>query len=216
MRQFSTDLSGLFCDLMSPVTLKYFLFNVNIVGDIFSRHPPRYLSICFPFYSLCCRSILPSCFPFPTKVHLYPFLLLPITRQEQCSGVRRKDVDAGMKRPGANLATITRSRTNLVSASGPASQQRQSLYDVVTAPGNTAEEEEDHLLGHNIYDATPDHSILKHGLAKSLSNFHLGESAPVSLLAKWPLQPSQHIWKDLEMKTLEWFRFFYFISVDIS
>ena len=107
--------------------------------------------------------------------------------------MRRKDVDAGMKRPGANLATITRSRTNLVSASGPASQQRQSLYDVVTAPGNTAEEEEDHLLGHNIYDATPDHSILKHGLAKSLSNFHLGESAPVSLLAKWPLQPSQHI-----------------------
>ena len=39
--------------------------------------------------------------------------------------------------------------------------------------------EEDNLLGHNIYDATPDHSILKCGLAKSLSNFHLGESAPV-------------------------------------
>ena len=100
--------------------------------------------------------------------------------------MRRKEVDAGMKRAGANLATITRSRTNL----GPASQQRQSLYDVVTAPGHTAEqEEEDHLLGHNIYDATPDHSILKYGLAKSLSNFHLGESAPVSLLANWPLRP---------------------------
>ena len=75
-----------------------------------------------------------------------------------------------MKRPGANLATITRSRPNLVSVSGPG-QARQSLYDVVT-PG---EAEEDNLLGHNIYDATPDHSILKHGLAKSLSNFHIGE-----------------------------------------
>ena len=30
------------------------------------------------------------------------------------------------------------------------------------------------LLQNNIYDATPDHSILKHGMAKSLSNFHLG------------------------------------------
>merc|ERR1719154_842017 len=32
------------------------------------------------------------------------------------------------------------------------------------------------LLLHNIYDATPDHSILKHGLAKSLSTFDLGEA----------------------------------------
>lgn len=88
-------------------------------------------------------------------------------------------MDAGIKRPGANLATITRSRTNLVPASGPG--QRSSLYDAVTpGPGDT---EEDNLLGHNIYDATPDHSILKRGLAKSLSNFHLGESASVQLLA---------------------------------
>ena len=105
------------------------------------------------------------------KSSFIQFLLLPFTRQEQCSGVRRKEIDAGMKRPGANLATITRSRPNLVSVSGPG---QASLYDVVT-PG---EAEEDNLLGHNIYDATPDHSILKHGLAKSLSNFHLGESAP--------------------------------------
>ena len=81
-----------------------------------------------------------------------------------------------MKR-GANLATITRSRTNLVAASGPA-RQRVSLYDVVTPGRGREAEEEDNLLGHNIYDATPDHSILKHGLAKSLSNFHLGESLP--------------------------------------
>lgn len=178
--------------------MKYFLSNVNIVGDIFSRHPPRYLSICFrPFLFCVVDSYImnPSYFSFPTKVHLYLVLLLPITRQEQCSGVRRKDVEAGMKRPGANLATITRSRTNLVSASGPpASQHRQSLYDVVTAPGgNTAEEEEDHLLGHNIYDATPDHSILKHGLAKSLSNFHLGESAPVSFLATAARSVTTHL-----------------------
>ena len=34
--------------------------------------------------------------------------------------------------------------------------------------------QEEQLL-HNIYDATPDHSILKQGLAKSLSTFHLEE-----------------------------------------
>ena len=86
-------------------------------------------------------------------------------------------MDAGIKRPGANLATITRSRTNLVPASGPG--MRISLYDEVTG-----DKEEDNLLGHNIYDATPDHSILKCGLAKSLSNFHLGESESVELLAR--------------------------------
>ena len=35
------------------------------------------------------------------------------------------------------------------------------------------------LLQNNIYDATPDHSILKHGMAKSLSNFHLGMWMPL-------------------------------------
>ena len=35
--------------------------------------------------------------------------------------------------------------------------------------------------GHNIYDATPDHSILKHGLAKSLSNFHLGSNIKIKI-----------------------------------
>ena len=37
------------------------------------------------------------------------------------------------------------------------------------------EQETEQLIQSNIYDATPDHSILKHGLAKSLSNFHIGE-----------------------------------------
>ena len=36
------------------------------------------------------------------------------------------------------------------------------------------EAQKEHLLP-NIYDATPDHSILKQGLAKSLSTFHLEE-----------------------------------------
>ena len=98
-----------------------------------------------------------------------------MTRQEQCSGGRRKVTDAGVKIPGANLATITRSRTNLGAGAGPA-RTRMSLYDVVSARDPGAETEQDNLLGHNIYDATPDHSILKHGRAKSLSNFHLGES----------------------------------------
>ncbi len=68
LRQFSTDLSGLFCDLMSPVTLKYFLSNVNLVGDIFSRRPLRYLLICcLFFFILCCRYICHLIFHYLLK-----------------------------------------------------------------------------------------------------------------------------------------------------
>ena len=49
----------------------------------------------------------------------------------------------------------------------------EGLYD--TAEERQANNEQ---LLHNIYDATPDHSILKHGLAKSLSTFDLGNAIP--------------------------------------
>ena len=49
---------------------------------------------------------------------------------------------------------------------------RVSLYNVASI--HHGGQEADNLLQYNIYDATPDHSILKHGMAKSLSNFHLG------------------------------------------
>ena len=59
-----------------------------------------------------------------------------------------------------SLATVTRT-TN-----------RHSLYNLHIP---NQDQEAHQLLQYNIYDATPDHSILKHGLAKSLSNFHIGE-----------------------------------------
>ena len=46
------------------------------------------------------------------------------------------------------------------------------------------QEQEDLLPQYNIYDATPDHSILKHGMAKSLSNFHLGKNRVEMVSAK--------------------------------
>ena len=67
---------------------------------------------------------------------------------------------------GPSLATVTRRRAK--EAAGGAG----SRYSVQVGQ---QEQENQELLQCNIYDATPDHSILKHGLAKSLSNFHIGE-----------------------------------------
>ena len=64
---------------------------------------------------------------------------------------------------GPSLATVTRRR---------AKEAAGSRYSVQVGQ---QEQENQELLQCNIYDATPDHSILKHGLAKSLSNFHIGE-----------------------------------------
>ena len=70
------------------------------------------------------------------------------------------------------LATITRRRGK----DGVAAGSRYSLHAVLHQDHQDEGDDEDQqLLQCNIYDATPDHSILKHGLAKSLSNFHIGE-----------------------------------------
>ena len=74
---------------------------------------------------------------------------------------------------GPGLATITRRRGKDLAAAvggGGGGGGRYSLHGVLLQ-----DQEDEHLLQCNIYDATPDHSILKHGLAKSLSNFHLGK-----------------------------------------
>ena len=62
------------------------------------------------------------------------------------------------------MATITRAKNK---------DGRVSLYNIPAM--KDVQEQDDLLPQYNIYDATPDHSILKHGLAKSLSNFHLGK-----------------------------------------
>ena len=71
----------------------------------------------------------------------------------------------------ARLATVRGGRRTLESR-----QQRgqEGLYD---APewGYTAQQES--LLPGNLYEATPDHSILKNGLAKSLSRVDIAEAA---------------------------------------
>ena len=80
--------------------------------------------------------------------------------------IRQSLTEAGRgENVGPGLATITRRRGKDLAAGS-----RYSLH------GGLGEDQEDEqLLQCNIYDATPDHSILKHGLAKSLSNFHIGE-----------------------------------------
>ena len=68
---------------------------------------------------------------------------------------------------------IQKNRTSATKSIIFSSPPIEGLYD--TAEEMQAVKE---LLLHNIYDATPDHSILKHGLAKSLSTFELAEAGP--------------------------------------
>ena len=78
-----------------------------------------------------------------------------------------------MRSQSSNLATITRAKNK---------DGRVSIYNI--PPMKDVQEQEDLLPQYNIYDATPDHSILKHGMAKSLSNFHLGKNRVEMVSAK--------------------------------
>ena len=92
--------------------------------------------------------------------------MTPFIRQESQGSssyeARKNDVVTVAVKTQSNLATITRAKSK---------DGRRSLYNI---PSVEMDPEYEKLLN-NIYDATPDHSILKHGMAKSLSNFHLGE-----------------------------------------
>ena len=75
------------------------------------------------------------------------------------------------------LATIKRSKSKEQIPRNRAIACQSVIFSSPPLEGiYAAQEERDALneqLLHNIYDATPDHSILKHGLAKSLSTFHI-------------------------------------------
>lgn len=101
-------------------------------------------------------------------------------RHDQCSGnksrnERKTEKEAPIVKNQSKLATVTRTRNK---------ESRVSMYNIPTSrfeQENLMKNEQNEQLGCNIYDATPDHSILKHGLAKSLSNFHLGNCVILSV-----------------------------------
>ena len=95
------------------------------------------------------------------NIFLFPFYWIIsdsacVIRQSLAEG-------GGGESVGPGLATITRRRG------------KEAAPPRYSAQLGQQEQERQELLQCNIYDATPDHSILKHGLAKSLSNFHIGE-----------------------------------------
>ena len=96
-------------------------------------------------------------------------LLSPVCSQAQCSA--------------AHLATITRTKAGQDGRVRDQGWGRGSGHSVLVEQEALlgAGQETQLGAGHNIYDATPDHSILKHGLAKSLSNFHLGSNIKIKI-----------------------------------
>ena len=103
-------------------------------------------------------------FKFFLSLFLFCSPLVRHDIQSQQCNLRKREVDAPIVRSHpSNLATITRAKNK---------DGRVSLYNIPAM--KDVQEQDDLLPQYNIYDATPDHSILKHGLAKSLSNFHLG------------------------------------------
>ena len=107
-------------------------------------------------------------FVFQIFITIYIFLIK--TRLDLAShnvghnDARRKTEKEAPIVKSPKLATVARRNKD----------NRVSLYNVASIHPHHSDHEADQLLQYNIYDATPDHSILKHGMAKSLSNFHLG------------------------------------------
>ena len=118
-----------------------------------------------------------TCNMFPLQI--LQSCLSPVCSQAQCSA--------------AHLATISRTQAGQEGRGRGQDQGRGRGQDQGwgRGSGHNVLVEQEALLGagqetqlgagHNIYDATPDHSILKHGLAKSLSNFHLGSNIKIKI-----------------------------------
>ena len=98
--------------------------------------------------------------------------------RKQCSGNNAGRTEE-YKTQNQKLATIKKNKSKENMGRNRTSRAQSIIFMSPPIDGlyETQDESkalEEQLL-HNIYDATPDHSILKQGLAKSLSTFHLEE-----------------------------------------